>query len=315
MLAVVVVIDVVPADAPRDQTQVMVEACSSGVTQGRCALATDTPESTRPSSVALVVWQGTAFMEATVRVGRRNGEWVSRQLAFAAADPDRDRWVTVGLTVASLLDEARTAAPATDAPTSSATTPSPVRPTVPRRPPVAHAMNEPPRATAAHRGPELAVGAGGLVGNGWDSGAPMTGAWATLALNVLDRRFVGFAGGSLAFSSVPALPASGQLTSRWLAMEAGFGPQANLPPFRFFVAPVIALQAVSADLGARGPVADRELELKLRAGAVWEMTRHWGLSFGGAVRLLPVQSPSADPNQVRRSGFAGELLAGTELRL
>lgn len=290
----------------------MVEACSSGVTRGTCALAADTPESARPGAVALVVWQGTASMEATVRVGQGNGQWVSRQLTFAAADPDRDRWVTVGLTVASLLDEARSTVPATTAATTTTTTPSPPPPP----PPPAHQTKpERPRAKAESRGAQLAISAGGLVGNGWDAGAPMTGAWATLAINVLERRFVGFVGGSLAFSSGPSLRASGQPTSSWLAAEIGFGPQANVAAFRVFAAPVVALQAVSADLGPYGPQADRELELKLRAGAAWEMTRHWALALGGAARLLPIESPSADPSRAKRSGFAGELLAGAELRL
>ena len=285
----------------------MVEACSSGVTQGTCALAAETPESARPSAVALVVWQGTGFLEATVRVGQRNGEWVSRQLAFAAADPDRDRWVTVGLTVASLLDEARTAAP--PAPVAT-TTPAPPPPP----PPADRTKAEPPRTKPEPRSIQLGVSAGALIGPGWDGGGPMTGAWTTLTLSLFERRFVGLVGGALALSSGPAVPAGGQLASRWLALEAGFGPQANIEPFRFFVAPEVVLQSVSADLGAGASSADRELELKLRAGAVWEATQHWGLSLGGAARLLPIESPSSDPTRARRSGFAGELLAGIELR-
>jgi hypothetical protein len=314
VLAVVVVIDVVPADASPEQKQVMVEACSSGVTQGTCALATTTPESTRPGAVALVFWRGTAFLEATVRVGQGNGQWVSRQLTFADADPDRDRWVTVGLTVASLLDEARSAAPSPTAlPAANPIAPSPLP--VSPSPVVKQTKPEPPRAKARPPGAQLAISAGVLLGTGWDAGAAMAGGWATVALSVFDRHFVGFAGGSLAFSSGPSLPASESATSRWLAMEAGFGPQVNVAPFRFFAAPVLALQAVSADLGSRGPRADREWELKLRAGAVWEVTRHWGLSFGGAARLLPIESASTDPTRARRSGLVGELLAGAELRL
>lgn len=307
----------------------MVEACSSGVTRGSCALAASTPESARPRAVALVVWQGSAFLEASVRVGQGNGQWVSRELTFAAADPDRDRWVTVGLTVASLLDEARATAPSTSAPSTgnmpAAPATAPADPTQPALLLPAPITPEPARANrtkpepapvkAKQRGAQLGISGGGLIGKGWDAGPPMEGVWATLAVSMLDRRFVVFAGGTLAFSNGPSLPASGQPTSRWWGMEAGFGPHAAGAAFRFFAAPVLALQAVSADLGPRGSRADRELELKLRAGAVWELSSHWGLALGGAARLLPIESPSADPTRARRSGFAGELLAGTEVRL
>jgi hypothetical protein len=314
VLAVVVVIDVVPANAPPDQTQVMVEACTSGVTQGTCALAADTPESARPSAVALVVWQGAAFLEATVRVGQRNGEWVSRQLAFAAGDPDRDRWVTVGLTVASLLDESRSNAPVNPGATVSAAPPA--SPAPPPPPPLATSQPQaqPPPIKGEQRDAQLGIGAGVLFGKGWDAGAPMTGAWTALTLSLFQRRFIGLAGGTLAFSSGPFLPGGGQLSSRWLALEAGFGPQATIAPFRFFVVPEIALQSVRADLGSGDSRSDQELELKLRAGAVWEATNHWGLSLGAATRLLPIESPSGDPTLARRSGFAGEILAGIELR-
>lgn len=314
MLAVVVVIDVVPADAAPEQTQVMVEACSSGVTQGTCALAKDTPESARPSAVALVVWQGAAYLEATVRVGRRNGEWVSRQLAFAAGDPDRDRWVTVGLTVASLLDEARAYTPANPEPTATASPAPPALAPSPPPPATTHPQLVPPQIKGEHRSAQLGLGAGALLGKGWDAGAPMAGGWVTLTLSLFERRFVGLVGGTLAFSAGPSLPGAGELSSRWLELEAGFGPQLTIAPFRLFAAPEIALQSVSADLGSGEPRADSELELKLRAGAVWEATNHWGLSLGGATRLLPIESPSADPTLARRSGFAGEILAGIELR-
>ncbi len=293
----------------------MVEACSGGVGQGTCALAGDTPESTRPNAVALVVWQGGALLEATVRVGQGNGQWVSRQLVFSNADPERDRWVTVGLTVASLLDEARTASPAD----SPAATPTPSLTSQlsvpPAPPPEARVDAQRPSLKAEERIRRFGLGAGLLWGKGWDAGAPMTGGWATVTLNLFQGRFFALVGGSFALSSGPTLSGGAQLKSRWLGFDAGIGIQTRVAPFRFFAAPVVALQSVSADLGATGTRGDRELELKLRGGTVWEVSNRWGFSAQGALRVLPVESPSDEPARARRSGVAGELMAGVELRL
>ena len=245
-----------------------------------------------------------------MRVGQGNGKWVSRQLVFSNADPERDRWVTVGLTVASLLDEARTAGPAD----SPAVVMPPTPPSAPPAPPpgASRAAKRPPPQADERR---LGLGAGLLWGKGWDAGAPMTGGWATVTLNLFQGRFFALVGGSVTLSSGPTLAGGAQLKSRWLGFDAGIGLQTRVAPFRFFVAPVVALQSVSADLGSTGTRSDREVELKLRAGTVWEVSNRWGFSAQGALRVLPVESPSDEPARARRSGIAGELMAGVELRL
>lgn len=283
----------------------MVEACSSGSTRGTCVLSKDAPESTRPAAVALVVWRDGSFGEATVRVGQPNGAWANRQLTFAEADPARDRWVTIGLTVASLVDQAQT-----ERPPVAVSAPPPVQPAPPPR----RADSAPPPSREVEpRNAQLHVGAGGLIGNGWDSSGAMFGGWATAALSVWERRLVALGGVSLAFSSGPGLPDGSRGTSRWLAADIGLGPLVRLAPFTVFFAPELALQTVHVDWGNEGGRSDQELQLKLAAGATWEASRHWGLTLRGATRLLPFDAPSSDATRARRSGLSGELLAGIEL--
>lgn len=96
-----------PADAPAEYAPAMITACSQGLSAGSCALAKETPESETPEAVALVIWQGTQFLQVTVRVARHGNQWTTRKLTFTARDRLLDRWTTVGLTVATLVGEGR----------------------------------------------------------------------------------------------------------------------------------------------------------------------------------------------------------------
>lgn len=319
VLPVVVVVDVVPADAPGEQAQALVDACSSAVSRGACGLSGATPESARPAAVAMVLWQTPGYFEATVRVGRRDGEWTSRKLTFSETDPTRERWVTAGLTIATLLDETRaepSAATPTDAPNPAPTLPvTPAQPT-PSKPP--ETTPPPPPKQPPGPGParlrsrDLGLGAGLLIGNGWDESGPMTGGWVTLMLNTFQERFVALATGSFAASNGPKLPSGVNLDSRWLGAELGWGVQGGVAPFRFVAVPEVAFQSVSILLPNGETRKPKETQLKLRLAAIWEASRQWGLSVGGAVRLLPIYGPASDPGLKRRSGFAGELHVGVE---
>jgi hypothetical protein len=293
----VVVVDVVPADVPAEQAQVLVDACTGAVPNGACALAGSLPESARPDAVALVLWQSTDFLLATVRVGRRNGEWVTRQLAFSSADPPHDRWVAAGLTVATLLDEtqpvARASAPA-PAPALPLASPSPV---VPR----------PARAI------RYGLGAGLLLGNGWDHGSPQWGASLSLSLRPTEGHWLALASASYAVSDGPRLSRAGEVHSRWLGLELGVGLQARLAQFRLFALPELAYQAVKADTEVGATLNDHALQLKLRVGSIWEASTHWGFSLAADTRILPFEGPASDTDHVRRSGFVSELVAGVEL--
>lgn len=299
----VVVVDVIPADVPAEQAQLMIDACSGAVPSGACALASASPESLRPDAVALVLWQGPGELLATIRVGRRNGEWVTRQLAFSDADPPRDRWVAAGLTIATLLDESRGAALQATSLAATAVRPS-----------AAPVNGASPRPTPK-RSHENALSAGVLLGNGWDHGTPMTGVWATFSFGLLPRRWFALAGASYAVSSGPELEGSGQLHNRWLSVELGAGVQGQVASLRLFVAPQLAFQSVRVEPASGARSTDQELELKLRAGAVWEVAPHFGLCLGATGRVLPVGSPASDPKRVRRSGLSAELFAGFEFRL
>ena len=81
-------LDVLPADVPAEYAPAMVAACSDALADGRCAMAQTLPESTQPEAVALVLWQGDAFLQVNVRVGRGGG------LRHRLRDPKRrdHRW-------------------------------------------------------------------------------------------------------------------------------------------------------------------------------------------------------------------------------
>lgn len=101
-----VAVEIAPADAPREQVQVLLAACTRAKRGGECVLAAEAP-SGGSSAVAIVTWQGSA--RALIEVGlRREGqpEWRARSLDF---DPARDdlleRWRAVGLVVGTLANE------------------------------------------------------------------------------------------------------------------------------------------------------------------------------------------------------------------
>jgi hypothetical protein len=306
----VVVVDVVPADAPADQAKIMIDACSQAVRrEGSCALSSSSPESTRPESIALVIWQGGDSLHVSIRVSRGDGEWASRQLDFSAADAMSDRWTAVGLTVATLVDETRSdgAQGAAPAPDASAALPSSAPKTV-----------DSATSAAPSTAPRLALSAGGLVGTGWDDGGAKRGFWASAMAGWPNTPLFGIASAGYAWSDGPELAGSGALASRWLDVSLGVGLEAILRPVRLrvFAAPEIVLQFVTAKPAASdAALHDREARLRMRAGLAWPADGHVGVTLGGTARLLPISTDDAAPNHARTSRIAAELFGGIELRL
>jgi len=227
----------------------MIDACTHAVQRGGCVLASATPENARPESVAVVVWQA-ELLHVSVRVSRGDGAWVSRQIAFSAADEIGDRWTAVGLTVATLLDETQPAsAPKQDA------APSPL-------------LVPPPTEVPART--RLALDLGALTGTAWQGGEWQRGLWATVSATLPRTPLFALAGFSYAWSDGPNLASAGALSSDWLGVSLGAGIEGTIGArVRLFAAPEIALQLVSAKLPAiGGTLHDREWRLRLRGGAV-----------------------------------------------
>jgi hypothetical protein len=309
-LVPVVVIDVMPAGAPAAQAQVMIDACSQAVRRGGCALSSASPESNRPESVALVIWQGDEALHVSIRVSRGDGEWASRQLDFSAADAVDDRWTAVGLTVATLVDETRAA----NAPPAAEPKPAPPA-SVTLPPSSSPASTEPDRPSIW---PRVALSLGGLAGTGWDDGEWKRGIWASAAASWPRTPVFVVLGTSYAWSDGPELAGAGELATRWYDVSLGIGLAVTVRPLRLrlFAAPEIALQIVTATLSSSGAdLQDREARLRLRGGAVWPADGRFGLSLGGAVRVLPTGGGDPAPNRAHTSGIAAELLGGIELRL
>lgn len=94
-------------------------ACNAAIVRGTCELeaAADTPS----RAVAIVRLQGSG-QRVRIEVGLRESErdaWSVREIAFAPADPTRERWRTVGLALATLVGEVEAANAETSAPASS----------------------------------------------------------------------------------------------------------------------------------------------------------------------------------------------------
>lgn len=284
----------------------MLDACSQAVQGGDCQLSSSVPESTRPESVALVLWQDAELLHATVRVGRRDREWVSRQLAFSPGDPQADRWTTVGLTVATLIDETRAPHPAAQ--------PSPAvaaRPALPQPSTLVPSADD----RAAQR---RAFTVGGILGNGWDHGGLQTGAWASFALGWPRLPLFGVASASYGASRGPSLGPAGALESRWASLALGAGLETWLQKLdvRLYAAPELAFQLVSASVAqASGQLDSQELELRLRAGMVFQPWAHFGLMLGGTARLLPFRTGAEDATRAQSTGFGLLAMAGVEVRL
>lgn len=103
-----VVVDLGSQVRPAEAAWVLA-ACNAAIVQGTCQLeaAPDTP----PRAVAIVRLQGNR-QRVRIEVGLRESErgaWSVREIEFAAGDPARERWRTVGLALATLVGEVEAA--------------------------------------------------------------------------------------------------------------------------------------------------------------------------------------------------------------
>lgn len=192
--------------------QQLIASCNAGLERGRCVSA-GAEEAEEPRGVALVSWSGTEHV--SIAVGLANGGspvWLSRELRFASADPEVERWRAVGLTIALLSGDARfgsevvepVAAPPAAAPVDALAHPLP-----------AEGRGAPPPFGAS-------VELGALGGTGVVSGPLRWGAELRVTLPVSS---VFFATGSASYS----LASAASLDVRWLDARLGLGVALGSP--------------------------------------------------------------------------------------
>jgi len=104
-----VVIDLGIQVEPAEAASVLA-ACNAAIVAGSCQI--DAAASEPPEALAIVRWSGREQRRVRIEVGLREADhsaWSVRELSFAAGDPVRERWRSVGLVVATLVGELDTA--------------------------------------------------------------------------------------------------------------------------------------------------------------------------------------------------------------
>jgi len=311
-----------PADAPAEYAPAMVAACSQALPAGSCALAKATPESETPEAVALVLWQGTQFLQVSVRVARHGGQWTTRNLTFTTRDRPLDRWTTVGLTVATLVGEGQAVALEPDPPPSDAippiappqsNEPPPPTPKPPARPASKPSRKAPPRASESRL--RVDVSLGGLLGSAWQDGGLARGLWAGGLLGFTGNPFVAEGFASYALSDGPRFAQLGELRSKWSSVALGAGLASTIAPVDLRVACLLEamFRHVDAEL-AGAHASDNELPVRVRGIAAWPSRSRVAALVGGALRLPFGSTRSSDGVATRQASLTTELQAGVELR-
>lgn len=206
----IVAVQIAPEEPASVMEEQLLRACSTGLERARCMSARGLG-SEKPRGIALVSWVGTE--RVSIEVGLASGDaplWVSRELAFDAADPERERWRAIGLTIALLADDPRFWAPAPPpepAVDASATPPTVLAVTVPVD-----------RAARAGRG--VVAELRGLTGAGVVSGPLRWGAELRLSVPLSSLFFVT---GSVDY----ALANDTSLDVRWFDAALGVGLSAG----------------------------------------------------------------------------------------
>jgi hypothetical protein len=189
-----------PADPAPVLEERLLSACSAGLERARCVSARDV--SAAPQAIAVVSWITPAHVSIEVGFAKADvAAWLSRELDFAATDPEIERWRAVGFTIALLVDDERfwsalpPPAPRADVP-----------PSVAAAAPVTPSEREPPLLVEAR-----ALSGAGLVRGPWRWGGG-------LRFSAALSRLV-FATGGLDYS----LASDAALDVRWFDASLGLG--------------------------------------------------------------------------------------------
>jgi hypothetical protein len=100
-------LELATADESAPQAQLLLEACDVAMRPARCVLGRDERAAAEGTAIAIVRWGGD-HTEARIEVGLRMhgvATWRKRTMSFSRADPEDERWRTVGYAVATLVGE------------------------------------------------------------------------------------------------------------------------------------------------------------------------------------------------------------------
>jgi hypothetical protein len=321
----IVVVDVGMPEAPAEQEQALIDACTRALRQGRCVVADAARlEPAEPRAVAIVAWeeeQQRARVEVGVRYTRDKEQWLSRQLRFDPIDAPIERWRSVGLTIASLVGDL----PRTDL--SKQPTPPPVEPTPPPAPPhvpkgVSSADGKPQgsedRARLAARAVRPLFAELGLSGGpGLVDGPYRAGGYARVGYVFDSTPLTVALGGRLTVRPTE----SRDLRVRWIDLSAQLGAYAELWGAQLEARGVLLLQ----EIRGTAPAPDTDSEdsqarwlpgFGLRADGVWPARGFWALVLGAEGRLMADRTAilNAGKHVAETSVFDGFLEVGVRLR-
>jgi hypothetical protein len=268
-----VVIELAPQVAALPEARVLADACTEALHERRQCVLDDAAKEAA-YAVVIVSWEGPARTAANIEIGVRRAaraDWVTRHVDFSASDPEDERWRSVGLVVATLVDQAESPA-AQDA-------------TPPQEERKAQNNTAPVGAWLLDASAEGARGTAGGLG-AWGGVLRASRQLGSLPL---------YATGSLRYEMQPQAGDAtiAQVTMRWAWASAGvaIGTDLSAAPLRLEarLEPTVAwVQAMAS--GSASPVSGLLGGLREGVGVTWWWARPIGLVVGAEL----VETPSAN---------------------
>jgi len=217
-----VAVHVEPSPNDPRELAALLDSCSAALRQGSCV--SDTAGEGAPAAVASVRWLGEGSVHIDAHIGSSEPS-LTRDLGFAHADAPLERFRSVGLAIATMVD-----ALADQSPQGSLSAPLPAAPSPPPEPkPVATPAAPPKPAAPPPRPPAPpaarqvtktfeSVEVGGLFGTGLSGDAPRAGIYLRAAHDLASLPVFVSASGSYAL-----LTSSGSPSVRWTDFGIGGG--------------------------------------------------------------------------------------------
>jgi hypothetical protein len=282
-----VVIEMPAQDAALPFARVLVNACTEGLRDRRPCVLED---STTPAAYAVVIvsWESPAHTGAKIEVGMRQGsraDWVTRYVTFNASDVEAERWRSVGLIVATLVEQAGNERK-TEPPSAAAAPPGP--PEAKAAPPD---RSDDSAAPAGERpSPTGAGGTGGtqgwLLDGAFETARGAGSGFGAFGGVVRAGHHLGslplFATGSVRYETQATDGPIAHVSLQWAWVSAGVGVAADLQgPFR--VEARLEPTAAWVHASAAGSVSSPSgalLGVREGVGATWWWARPIGLVVG-----------------------------------